>query len=229
MQPRPGANPHHAVLPVVGDVLRGWCGPRRRILAGNLRAVLARSTTLGRRRRGWWVGVKAAVGAHADEDGTRARLQPLCSLRGVVARIEDEQRGCTPGWKAAEQVFDLVHRNGVCVLTRMHALAVEGRAPTVPREAELGQPLIRPAGHNRLSGRVARGMVVVAARWTGLGVAPQPDAPVNRVDYRTRTIVGGVLCQQYLQGRHVESAFSERIVKAAPAATVCRLQTEVRQ
>jgi hypothetical protein len=42
---------------------------------------------------------------------------------------------------------------------------VDRGGPGVSVEADLGDPLVGPAGHDRLASRVARGMVVVAALW----------------------------------------------------------------
>ena len=70
----------------------------------------------------------------------------------------------------------------------MHPPHIERSGPAVSREAELGQPLVRPPGDDRLTGRVPGGMVIKAALRTGFGIATRPDAQVDRVD---RLVVGG--------------------------------------
>jgi hypothetical protein len=53
MQPRPGAHTHGAVLLVGGEVLGTWSGPGCGIGAGELRAVLTRTTALRSSHRRW--------------------------------------------------------------------------------------------------------------------------------------------------------------------------------
>jgi hypothetical protein len=187
----------------------------------------ARATPLRRRHSGWRVGVEAAVAAEANQDGNREFFHSSSQLGGVVARIEDEQRRWTLGRDAAEQVGDLFHGDNVGVLAWMDAPHIEWGSPAVLREAELGQPLVRPAGHDRLPGGVAGGVIVKAPLRAGLGVTARPDAQVNSVD--CGTIAGSLPRQQPLQGRHVEGPFGQGIVEAAPATAVCRLHAEVGQ
>jgi hypothetical protein len=104
---------------------------------------------------------------------------------GVIARVEDEQRRWTFVREAAEQVGDLFHGDDVGVLAWMDAPHIERGSPAVLREAELGQPLVRPPGHDRLPGRVAGRVIVKAALRARLGVTARPDAQVNSVDRRT--------------------------------------------
>src|SRR5215212_10747479 len=54
--------------------------------------------------------------------------------------------------------------------------------PAIPAEAELSDPLVRPAGDDRLPGRMARRMVIVTALRTGLGITARPYAHVHRID-----------------------------------------------
>ena len=67
----------------------------------------------------WWrkrgIGVEAAVAAEADQESSGKLFQPVRQLGGVVASIEDEQRRCTIGREASDQVFDLFHRDRVGV------------------------------------------------------------------------------------------------------------------
>jgi hypothetical protein len=87
--------------------------------------------------------------------------------------------------EGAEQVGDLFHGDDVGVLAWMDATHIERGRPAVLREAELGQPLVRPPGDNRLPGRVAGRVIVKAALRARLGVTARPDAQVNSVDRRT--------------------------------------------
>lgn len=61
-------------------------------------------------------------------------------------------------------------------------MAATGVGVGVEGEAELVDPLVGRAGHDRLAGRVTGGMVIVAPLRVGLGVATRPDADVDRVD-----------------------------------------------
>ncbi len=107
----------------------------------------------------------------------------------------------------------------------MNPLDIERGGPAVPGEAELGQPLVRPAGDDGLAGRVARGMVVEATLRTGLGVIAHPDTAIDGVD---RLPIGqGVTHQQGAEGRHIDAASSKGGVETAPTAPVGRGQAQV--
>ena len=148
----------------------------------------------GRRGR---VGVEAAVAPQAHQDGGAGVRQPQRQLERVVAGVEDEQRRRAVGRVMAQEALDLLDGDGLGVLGRVDALHVERRRPALAREAELGEPLVRPAGDDRLAGRVARRMVVVAALGAGLGVAARPDAAVDGVD---RLAVGQRVARQQRRG-----------------------------
>ena len=190
--------------------------------------MLARAAALRRRHRWRRVGVKAAVGAQADEDGNGGLGQALRQLRRVVAGVEDEQ-GRWPRLPGA-----WLSRALICSTATVLAFSVgwtrrtsSGAVQLSRVEAELGQPLVRPPGDDRLPGRVAGGMVVKAALRTGLGVAAGPDAQVDGVDrlaHRWRRAEPATRAGPPRRG-----ALGQGIVEAAPAAAVCGLQAEVGQ
>src|SRR5215212_1278295 len=108
----------------------------------------------------------------------------------------------------------------------MHPSHIERSGPAIPGEAELGKPLVRPAGNDGLASRVARGMVVKAPFRTGLGVAAWPDAQVDRVD---RLVVGGgMLSQRRAQGIDIEATRGQRILDTTPPAAMGCLQAQMR-
>lgn len=80
------------------------------------------------------------------------------------------------------EAADLLSSQGIDILPGHQTLDRDGCRPTVTGEAELRYPLIRPPCHNRLAGRVARGMVVEATRGTSFGIAASPDAQIYRID-----------------------------------------------
>jgi hypothetical protein len=96
----------------------------------------AGTTTFGRRGYGRWIGVEAAVGAEANHHRNGGLSQRLGQLGRVVAGIKDEQRRCTIPREAVEQVLDLVHRDHVGVLTRMHPSHIKRGGPAVSRETQ---------------------------------------------------------------------------------------------
>jgi hypothetical protein len=170
------------------------------------------------------IGEEAAVGPQADQHRRGNRAYPLRQVRRVVARIEDEQRYSSVSGQVLGEALHLLDRDRIGVFPRMHPTHIERGGPAVPGEAQLGEPLVRPAGHDRLSGRVAGGMVIKAAIGTGLGVTARPDAEVNGVDRGTSG--EGLAHQQRPQGYHVDAPCAQRVVEAAPAASVCGVQTE---
>jgi hypothetical protein len=70
--------------------------------------------------------------------------------------------------------MDLAGGHRVTIVARMDPLDIERSRPAITGEAELGHPLIGPAGADGLAGRVARRMIVVAPRRAGLGIAARP-------------------------------------------------------
>ena len=109
----------------------------------------------------------------------------------------------------------------------MQAASIHRGGPGVAVEADLCDPLEGPASDDRLAGRMARGMVVVAALGRALGVATRPGGHIHREHQR----VGGrqAACQQVTEPLGVHATTGERGVAAAPAALVDRFQAQVRQ
>ena len=161
--------------------------PGGRVGAGELGAVAARPAALGGTRRWWRVGVEAAVGAqpHQHRGGLLGQVEG--ELGGVVAGVEHEQRHGLAGGQPARQRRICAAAVWSVSSIGCRRRGVDRGGPGVPVEAELGDPLEGPAGDDRLAGRMARGMVVVAALGRALGVAARPGGHIDGVDRR----VGG--------------------------------------
>ena len=226
MQAGPGLDADPPVLLVLRGVLRGRGRPGARGLAVELRAMSARPA----RRAGFGgvgVGVEAAIGTEPDQDGDRHLGQSQAHCDRVVAGVEDEQREAAPTRPPPDQSRDLRDRDGVGVLGWVDPPDIQWGGPAIPSETELDQPLVGPAGHDRLAGRVARWVVVVATLGAGLGVAARPDAHVDRVDWLT--VGQRMLGQQHPQGLDVDPPVGQGAVDAAPATLVPEGQAQVGQ
>jgi hypothetical protein len=222
MQPAPGVHGHDAVLVVLTG--QGGGGGRRgsRVGESELGAVAARPP--GRSKRAWWwVGVEAAVRPQPHQHRHRQVGQVQRQLGGVVAAVKDEQRHRPTGG----QRTDLRSAGAVGVVQGMQPAGIHRGRPGVAVKAQLGDPLPGPAGNDRLAGRVAGGVVVVAALRRALGVTTRPGGHVHREHQRVG--VGKAACQQVAQPFGVDAPAGERIVDAAPATPTDRLQTQVRQ
>jgi hypothetical protein len=173
------------------------------------------------------VGVEAAVGSQPDQHRCGSVGEVQGELGGVVAAVEDEQ-GHRPADRATrKQRVDLRRGGLVGVIQGMQAAGVDRGGPGVTLEAELGDPLVGPAGDDRLAGRVARGVVVVAALGRALGVAARPGGHVDRE--HQRATIRQVADQQVAEPLGVDAAARQSGVDAAPAAPADRLQAQVRQ
>jgi len=84
------------------------------------------------------------------EDGP----QRLGQLDQIVASVEAEPRQRIVGWQIREQRRDLLGSDRIGILLRAEPTHAQGRRPTFPREADLGDPGIRPAGDNGLACRM---------------------------------------------------------------------------
>ena len=162
MQAAPGVDGDGAVLVILAGQGGGRGRPGGRVGAVELGAVAARPTAFGRARRWCWVGVETAVGAqpHQHRDGQVSQVEG--ELGGVIAAIEDEQRWLAAGGQACHEGTDLAGGNLVGVLGRVQPGRVDRGGPRIAVEAELADPLVGPAGDDRLAGRMPGGMVVVA-------------------------------------------------------------------
>ena len=223
MQPAPGLDGHAAVLVVLTSQGGAWGRPGGRVGEGELGAMAARSA--GGAGWPWWrVGVEAAVGAqpHQHRHGDLSEVQS--ELGGVVAAVEHKPRHRFTGGQPRKQRADLRCGGLVGVVQGMQAASIHRGGPGVAVEAELGDPLEGPAGDDRLAGRMARGMVVVAALRGALGVAARPGGHIDREHQR----VGGWqhAHQQVAQPVDVDAPVGQRVVSAAPAAPVGRLEAE---
>jgi hypothetical protein len=109
----------------------------------------------------------------------------------------------------------------------MQAAGIHRRGPGVAVEAELADPLEGPAGDDRLAGRVAGGVVVVAALGGAFGVAARPGGDVGgehqRVGVRQRA------GKQVAESLGVDAPAGQGGVEAAPAPPAGRFQAQVRQ
>jgi hypothetical protein len=123
------------------------------------------------------------------------------------------------------QALDLLDGDLIRLVGRQNALDIERSRPAVPAEAELGQPLVRPARDDRLAGRVAGGVVVEATPRTGLSVVARPHAAIHGVN---RLAIGqGLARQQRTERRLIEPTVDEGGIDAPPTAAVRRYKAEV--
>jgi hypothetical protein len=115
----------------------------------------------------------------------------------------------------------------VGVVQGLQPASVDRGGPGVAVEAEPADPLEGPAGDDRLAGRVAGGMVVVAPLRGALGVAARPGGHIHREHQRVggRSGVG----EQVPEPLGVDPSAGQRGIDTAPAAPVDRLEAQVRQ
>ena len=84
-----------------------------------------------------------------------------------------------------------------------------------------------PARHDRLAGRVAARVVVVAALRTGLRIIARPGTRIHRID---RLATGqGVPGDQAAHALGLDLAFRQRRVQAAPSASIRPLRAWMHQ
>jgi hypothetical protein len=113
----------------------------------------------------------------------------------------------------------------VGVVQRVQPLAIDRGGPGVAVEADLGDPLPGPAGGDRLTGGMARGVVVVAARRRALGVAARPGGHIHREHQRIDVWQAGN--QHVAEPLGVDPPADQRGIAAAPAAPMGRPQAEM--
>src|SRR5260221_3099791 len=121
-----------------------------------------------------WLGIEAAIGSQPHQHANRQVTEQLCELDGIVPRIEDEDRHFAIMRPSLEERTDLIGCNVMHIFRRLHPLCGERRTPTFVAKTELGKPLIRPSGDNRLARRVTIVVVVVSTFGTRLCVAFEP-------------------------------------------------------
>src|SRR5215218_1899248 len=226
MQPRPRLHGHRAVLVIGGHQGGGRSRPGGRVGAVELGPVATRPA----RAAGWpwWrVGVEAAIGSqpHQHRHGDLGKLQG--ELSRVVAAVEHKPWHRPAGRQPLQERADL-HGGGVVgVLQWVQPPGVYRGGPGVALEAQLGDPLERPASDDWLAGRMPRGVVVVAALGRALGVAARPGGHINGEHQRVG--VWHKAHQQIPQLLGVDAAAGQGGIDAAPAPLVDRLQAQVRQ
>jgi hypothetical protein len=224
MQPAPGGHGDGAVLVIGGGMAGGRGGPGGRVGEGELGAVAARPASSA----GWaWgrIGVEAAVRSQPHQHRDPLLGQVEAELGGVVAGIEDNQRHAPARVQPVKQRPDLRGGGLIGVVQGMQPLGIYRGGPGVAVKAQLGDPLPGPAGDDRLTGRMPRGVVVVAALRRALGVTARPGGHIHREHQR----VGGwqAADQQVAQPVGIDPPACQCIVGAAPAAPVGRLEAEL--
>lgn len=223
----PGPNPDPPILRLLLAVLRRRRPPGGRVVPGQLPPVASGAA-------GAWlpVGIGGAAPPAPQPDQHRDPLAieiaqlPGQLLRGVTG-VEHAQRDRAVGRPVPEQVTDLLAGDGVRVVRGRHPAHVQRRRPASVREAELREPAVRPAGHDRLAGRLPRRRIVVAPPRAGLGVVARPDAGVERID--RRPVVQGPPPDPLPQRRRVQRPDRQRVVQAAPPPALDRREAQVRQ
>jgi hypothetical protein len=162
VEPGPRGDGHGAVLVVVAGQRGGRGRPGGGVRAVELGAVAPWPAGLAR-WWGWRIGVEAAVRSqpHQHRHGRFGQVEG--QLGGVVAGVEHEQGHRPAGAQPPEQRTDLAGGLLVGVVGGVQPGRVDRRGPGIPVKAQLADPLVGPAGDDRLAGRVAGGMVVVAA------------------------------------------------------------------
>ena len=225
---RPGAHPHPTILRMRLGVLIGGCPPGPLLGAGELLARLAWSPHLWSRRR-WRIGVEAAVAPqpHQHRDPFALEVGQFAGqLHRLIAGSDDAQRDGSIGGQVLHQLRDRRGGDRVGIATSRHALHVHWRGPAIVSEAQLRQPGVRPAGDDRLPGRLTRGREVMPPARTGLRVITWPHAGVQGVD--RLAIIQGVASQQFPPRGGVYAASGQGVIQAAPPTAVDRCQAQVR-
>src|SRR5215212_9573715 len=125
----PRSYAHASVTGVLAAMLGGGFGPGRGVVALHLGPVATGASDVFRWVAQARVAVEAAPGAQAHEDLARAPLQSLLHLDGVVACIEDEQRGSVSPTRRKvppQESPHLLSRDRVRVLRGSEALYLHG-------------------------------------------------------------------------------------------------------
>jgi site-specific DNA recombinase len=153
MQPSPRLDGDGAVLVVLTGQGGGRDRPGGRVGAVELGPVAARPAA-GAGWAWWWVGVEATVGSqpHQHHHGDLGKVQG--QLGRVVAAVEHKPWHGPAGRQPLQERADLYGGGVVGVVQRVQAAGVHRCGPGVALEAQLRDPLERPAGDDRLAGRV---------------------------------------------------------------------------
>ena len=223
----PGPHPHRPVLGVLLAVLPRRRPPGGRGVASQLPPVAARPTGARLPVR---VGVEAPPAPQPDQHRDPLAIQ-VAQLTGqlhrVVAGVEHTQRHRAVGRQAPEQGADLLGGDGVGVIRGRHSAHVQRCRPAIVGEAHLREPPVRPAGDDRLAGRLPRRRIVVAAPRAGLRVVARPDAGIHGID--RLAVVQRPPPHHLPQRRRVQRPDRQGVVQAAPPPTVHCREAQVRQ
>ncbi len=175
-------------------------------------------------RLGGRVRIEAPPSTQAHQESGARLTKRLRQLDRVVASVADEPGHGVVGGQVGEEGGDLLGSHRIALLLRAHPPHAHGSGPTLPREAQLGNPGIGPAGDDGLARRMTRRMVVPAPFGAGLRVAAGPDADIHRVDQLT--VNQGLGGKGVLKRAPVDLADRQRVIQAAPSALMLRLDAE---
>ena len=180
--------------------------------------------TVGSRRR---VGVEDPVVADAAQHLAAHVGEFVADGDRVVAGVEHEQRHLAVVAEQLDEAADLLDGGGGRVAGGRDPAHVQRRGPAVGRPVELADPLVGPAGDDRLAGGVLRRRVVEAPFRAALGVAAVPRRARPR---RTPAAspAGGARRATGARPVVVDAASGQRLVEAAVAAAELRLEAQRR-
>ena len=153
VQAVPGLHRDSAVTRVVRGELGVGLAPAGRVRTPEPGAVTAGPAGRAGGCRGG-VGIEDPVGADADQHAGPGVRQSGAERDRIVAGVEHEQWQLTVVGEAPDEALHL--GDGCChrVRARRDAPGVEGGGPAVGCPVELADPLIGPAGDDRLAGGV---------------------------------------------------------------------------
>ncbi len=199
-----------------------------RQVADELHAMAPRTAgpRLGGRVRVGRVRVEAPPSTHAHQESGARLTKRWRQLDRVVASVQDEPgQGVVDGQVGVgEEGGDLLGGHRVALLLRVHPPHAHGSGPTLPRDAQVGNPGRGPAGDDGLARRRTRRLGVPAPFGAGLRVAAGPDADIHRVD--RLTVNHGLGGKRTLKRATGDRADRQRVLPAAPAALMLRLDAE---
>jgi hypothetical protein len=144
----------------------------------------------------------------------------------VIAGVEDEKRDLDVTRQESDQAAELGDGGAYGVEEGCDAEHIERGRPRVMGPLQLADPLIVPAGHDGLSGRMLRGRVAKAPLGAALRVATVPGRYIDGKD--ERPAFWSVLDEQAAELVLVDAVTLQRLVEAAVRAAKHRLKAEGR-
>jgi len=172
------------------------------------------------------IGVKASSCPQARRSGRTQRTPGRSQLPWLIVCIKDKNGQRSAVGITLQQLFDLFYGDEIHSVSGPQPTDLARGCPIVMGKADLGNPIVCLACHDRLSSRVTGRMMVKGAFGTGFRVTAGPHAGIDGI--HRLPAFQRMLSEQRFGRIAVDLPIDERVEDTAPVTLKTGIQAQMR-